>query len=796
MNTLRGVCIHSHFYQPPREDPWLDAVLKDPTAEPYHDWNECVYEQCYKPNMAARLLDASGRIAHISSNYRHISFNVGPTLHRWIEEHDPLLNEGILKADGEAQDIFGAGGAIAQAYNHIIMPLACERDIKTQIKWGISDFVHRFGRNPEGMWLPETAVDTVTLESLAAEGVKFTILAPHQCAAVRTKGGTWVETPGGNGLDVTKPYFMRLPSGRTITLIFYFGSAAHDIAFGGLLNSGDAFAESLMSKLPDDGEPCLLTVATDGETYGHHHRFGDMALARAAQVLYASQDLILTNAAAFLRLYPAKRECKIAEKTSWSCAHGVERWRSDCGCHTGGEAWWNQAWRAPLREALDSVRDRIDEIYEKEMKPLCGDPWALRDEAVGLYLNGMPSDPVEKAAAHKRDFLRQCCGSLGERDLKKTLTLIESQRMRMFMYTSCGWFFNDISGIETRQILSYAYRAVECALEVSGVDIERDFMRDLKTVRGNTAELPTAYDVMVKMVLPNRRTIRDIAAMASLMKIDKKYYAYGIERNVRHRSSVNINMEMAEMTVTDTRTLETWHGGSMVISTGGLDDVCRLTETEVADMAKLWKSFYMGDIFSISKFIEDKFEFGPWHLSNLTVDDGRLVAAERTRSAEKEYMEYARALIDENQRLLAHLHLMHVETAPFLTSVGEFVYTMLIEELCEKAESTLSLLESGSRLEEIMRKARDIGITPHLNSLAPDMENAFYNFLTEAYKKNDENKLMKLLRQWRIAAGLGIGVDKWRLQNVVWEMLEKHTTELPNILLELAGEMGFALPGR
>jgi hypothetical protein len=738
--------------------------------------------------MAARLLDGSGRIAHISSNYRHISFNVGPTLHRWIEEHDPLLDKGILKADSEAQDALGAGGAIAQAYNHIIMPLACERDIRTQVKWGVSDFLSRFGRRPEGMWLPETAVNTATLESLAEEGIAFTILAPHQCAAVRGKDGNWAETPGGLGLDVTKPYCVKLPSGRGITLIFYFGSVAHDIAFGGLLDSGDVFAESLKSKLPRDGEPCLLTVATDGETYGHHHHFGEMALARAAQVLYASSDVTLTNIAAFIRLFPAERECKIAENTSWSCAHGVERWRSDCGCHTGGEAWWNQAWRAPLRKALDKVRDRIDEIYEMEMKPLCDSPWELRDEAIALYLGG-------QQAESKRDFLEKRLGNIGDSNLKKTLALIESQRMRMFMYTSCGWFFNDISGTETRQILSYASRAVEYALEVSGIDIEADFMNDLKMVRGNTAELPTAYDVMVKTVSPNRRTIRDIAAMASLMKSDKRYYAYGIERAVRRHSSANMDMEIAETAVTDTRTLETWHGGSIVLSTGGLDDVCRLTEKEVPDKAEVWKTFNTGDIFSISKFIEDKFELGPWHLSNLTYDDGRVIARVRTRNAEKEYMEYARTFLEENQRLLAHLHLMRVKSASLLTSVGEFVYTVMIERLCEKTGSALELLESGSELEELMEKARDMGVAPRLSSLAPDMESAFCDFFEDAYTKSDENALTKLLDKWKMAVRLGIVIDKWRLQNVVWKMLEKHAAELPGVLLEWAAEMGFSLPG-
>jgi hypothetical protein len=368
--------------------------------------------------------------------------------------------------------------------------------------------------------------------------------------------------------------------------------------------------------------------------------------------------------------------------------------------------------------------------------------------------------------------------------------------MRMFMYTSCGWFFNDISGVETAQILSYASRAIEYVMDVSGVDIGVDFMKDLKTVRGNTAELPTAYDVMVKSVFPRRRTLRDIAAMASLTRADKRYYAYGIERGVHTYSSAGMSVEVAELTVTDTRTFETWRGGSIVAATGGLDDVCRLTEGELPDKAGMWKNFHMGDIFSISKFIEDKFELGPWHFSNLTIDDSFVIARERTRNAEEGYIEYARGLIEENQRLLAQLHLMRVESAPFLMSAGEFVYTGLIERLRGKTETALDLLESGSELEEIIGRARDIGITPRLSALAPDMESAFCGGILSACEKNDESAFVRLLSQWRMAAGLGINIDKWRLQNIVWEMLERSTAEPAGVLLKFAGELGFALPGR
>jgi alpha-amylase/alpha-mannosidase (GH57 family) len=794
---LRGVCIHSHFYQPPREDPWLDFILKDPTATPYHDWNECVYEQCYKPNMGARLLDMNGHIVHIVSNYRHLSFNVGPTLHRWIAQQHPHLASGILKADMDARDSLGEGGAIAQAYNHIILPLASEDDIRTQVRWGAADFEHRFGRKPAGMWLPETAVDIATLEALADEGISFTILAPHQCAAVSTPSGSWTETPGGRGLDVTRPYLLNLPSGKSITIVFYFGSIAHDIAFGGLLDNGDFFAEALLAKVPRDSEPRLLTIATDGETYGHHHHFGEMALARATQRIYDSQDVMLTNIAHFLELYPATRMCRIEEDTSWSCAHGVERWRSDCGCHTGGEPWWDQSWRAPLRDALDKIRDRMDEIFDRSVKEYCDSPWKLRDDAVALYLDDFGEDAaIQPIRERKEAFVRSRCGAMRSKDVKRVLALIESQRMRMFMYTSCGWFFNDVAGVETRQIMAYALRAIEHVRDVSGIDLEGDFLRDLALVRGNTVEFPTASDVVTRTVLPNRRTIREIAASAALLGATKTYHVYGIKSSVREYPSGNMNLRVSSMEVIDTRTLENWRGSAMVISTGGLDDVCRLSENPLPDQEGLWRNYYMGDIFSMSKFIEQSFELGPWHFTDLTTDDKDKIAAERTSDAEAEHMDFARQLLEDNQRLLVQLSMMGVKSSAFLSSAGDFAYSKMLDELCSNTGEILDLLETGSKLETLLSKARDIGVYPKVSVLAPRMESAFYDNLVEADRKNDEKAYLKLLSQWERAVELRIEIDKWRLQNLVWSILWEGGAKPCAPLLELAGALGFALPKR
>ncbi|MDR3331266.1 MAG: DUF3536 domain-containing protein [Synergistaceae bacterium] len=795
MQQIHGICVHAHFYQPPREDPWLDAVTKDPTAAPYHDWNSCVHEQCYKPNMSARLLDSAGRIVYITNNYRHISFNVGPTLHSWISSHNPALARSIVDADKFAAESFGAGGAMAQAYNHMILPLSEERDIRTQVIWGSKDFEFRFGRRPRGMWLPETAVDTASLEALAADGIDFTILAPHQCEAVKQPGGTWRATPGGDGLDVTHPYVATLPSGARITIVFYFGSIAHDIAFGGLLYNGDHFANALLSKLPSDKEPRLLVIATDGETYGHHHRYGEMALARAAQVLSNSPDAVITNIPSFIDKYPSTWECKVADNTSWSCAHGIERWRSNCGCHTGGEDGWNQAWRAPLRTALDRVRDRIDDVYEREMSRYCDSPWTLRDEAVALYLMSFADSSTRSdVERRKADFLRDSCGRLAHGDLLRVLSLIEAQRMRMFMYTSCGWFFNDVAGIETRQIMAYALRATEYIKDVSGVSIGEDFMNDLKDVRGNTSEMSTGYDVMVQTVIPRKRTIRDIAASVALLSRERSYYTFRVKSDSRCFPSGDLDLFVSRTEVSDVRTLETWSGASAVLSTGGLDDVCRLSEKSVPGQKEIWQSFYEGDIISVSKFLEENFEFGPWHFRDLSQNDKEGIAIERTKSAEQEHLELAEGLLEDNQRLLVQMRMMGVNASKFLFAAVDFVYRERLIKTMDGSDDILSLLLPGSKLELLLDDAQGVGITPDLSVLAPRLEDAFLERLQAARERGDVRAYDEVLSLLGRTEELGISIDKWMLQNKIWEILTEYKSEPPEVVIELTKLLGFATP--
>ena len=498
-------CIHAHFYQPPRENPWLEAVEPEAAAAPYHDWNERITAECYGPNGASRVLDPEGRIRTIRNNYASISFNFGPTLLGWMQEKAPGAYARVLEADRESMGRYGGhGSALAQPYNHMIMPLATPRDRRTQVAWGIADFRRRFARDPEGMWLPETAVDLDTLEALAERGVLFTILAPHQAGRVRAVGSDeWAEVEGGVP-DTTVTYRQRLPSGREIALFFYDGSASRAVAFEKLLDDGETLAGTLMGMAHAGGDERsrIAHIATDGETYGHHHAHGDMALAVALERLDSDAGVHLTNYGQFLAENPPAHEVEILEGTSWSCAHGVERWRSDCGCSTGGESGWSQAWRAPLREALDRLSEDLSRIFETEGARLFTDPWAARDAYIDVVLGGEET---------RSAFLSSWCSVADEADRRRALRLLEMQRNAMLSFTSCGWFFNDLAGIETRQILRYAARAVELAASVGAAYVREPFLRRLSDARGNAPDAPDGRQILFAEWLSARVEASDVA---------------------------------------------------------------------------------------------------------------------------------------------------------------------------------------------------------------------------------------------------------------------------------------------
>jgi alpha-amylase/alpha-mannosidase (GH57 family) len=459
--SKRYICIHGHFYQPPRENPWLETVETQDSAAPYHDWNERVCAECYATNGAARIQNNKNQITRIVNNYARMSFNFGPTLLSWLKENAQRTYRMILDGERRSRKSYGGhSSAMAQVYNHIIMPLANTRDRITQIRWGIADYQRHYGAPPEGMWLAETAADSESLELMAQHGVKFTLMSPHQCARVRPLKDletlpdvSWTDTPGSS-VDTTHPYLVRFQSGVSIAVFFYNGAASRAIAFEGLLNSGENFAARLKAGFRDSAQPQLVHVATDGESYGHHHRHGEMALAFAVRLLERDRSVKLANYGKFLEQFPPEYEAEIVEDSSWSCVHGVERWRSDCGCNGGRP--FNQLWRAPLREALDELRDGIAPLTEQEGSKLFKDVWAARN----AYIDVLLDRGVEQV---DRFFQVHATHELSEDERVRASELMEMQRHAQLMYTSCGWFFDDIGGIETVQIIAYAARVLQLA---------------------------------------------------------------------------------------------------------------------------------------------------------------------------------------------------------------------------------------------------------------------------------------------------------------------------------------------
>ncbi|MFQ6079504.1 MAG: DUF3536 domain-containing protein, partial [Thermodesulfobacteriota bacterium] len=520
----RSICIHGHFYQPPRENPWLEAIeLQDP-AYPYHDWNEKISAECYAPNAKSRILNGKGLIVQIVNNYSKISFNFGPTLLAWLQQKAPDVYEAILEADRESLKTFsGHGSALAQAYNHIILPLANHRDKYTQVLWGIRDFETRFGRNPEGMWLPETAVDLETLDILAEQEVRFTILAPHQASRVRPiGGGKWRDVTGGK-IDPTMPYELHLPSGRKIVLFFYDGPISRSVAFEGLLKNGESFAQRLLGGFSEKRtRPQIVHIATDGETYGHHHRFGDMALAFALHHIEAKNLARLTNYGEYLEHYPATHEVEIFENTSWSCSHGIERWRSDCGCNSGKHPAWDQTWRGLLREALDWLRDRLASEYEERAGNFLEDPWAARNDYIEIILDRSPANMDAFSNQH-------AIRALNETEKITVLKLLELQRHAMLMYTSCGWFFDELSGIETAQVIQYAARALQLAQEIFGDPLESRFLELLERAKSNIFEYGDGRRIYEEFVKP---------AMVDLVKVGAHYAMSSLFREYGEKASI------------------------------------------------------------------------------------------------------------------------------------------------------------------------------------------------------------------------------------------------------------------
>ncbi|MHB1840731.1 MAG: DUF3536 domain-containing protein [Acidobacteriaceae bacterium] len=686
----RFVCVHGHFYQPPRENAWLEAIEVQDSAAPYHDWNVRIDHECYAANGSSRILNIQNKIVRIVNNYSRISFNFGPTLLAWMERSAPLSYQKVLDADRISMGRFGGhGSAIAQVYNHIILPLASTQDRITQVRWGIADFESRFGRKPEGMWLSETAVDLESLDLLAQHGILFTILAPHQCARVRDiasenalKSPGWTETPNAT-VDPTRPYRVRTSAGRSIAVFFYDGPTSRAIAFEGLLNNGGDMAKRLLAGFRANGQNGqLVHIATDGESYGHHHRHGDMALAYALQSIEKTSDVALTNYGQFLEKFPPACEAEIHENTSWSCSHGIERWRSNCGCNTGQHPDWNQKWRAPLRDALDWLRDAARPLWQESAASLFHDPAAARDGYVRVLLN-------RNTASQQAFFDEHCLRPLSAEERSTALKLMEMERHLQLMYTSCGWFFDDLAGIETVQVISYAGRVLQLAAELfgsPGAALEPAFLQRLAQAESNGSEHANGAEIYRKSVLAQEIDLERVGAhyaimsmfepqpettplfcyevrrtSGELLSMGRRRFAYG---QAEIRSQVTLECEEVLFAVL-------YRGDQNLSAT--VQRVDAATQIRFQDfIQKMRETLLSADIAEGILLFAREFEATRYSLSSLFRDEQRLILKLLLDTTLAEMESTLRTMYEDHISLLHYLSLSGVPKPQVLMLAAEF----------------------------------------------------------------------------------------------------------------------------
>lgn len=634
VTNQRFVLVHGHFYQPPRENPWLEAVQEEDSAYPYHDWNERITDECYEPNTASRILNPQGQIARIVNNFAWMSFNVGPTLLAWLEARAPEVYRGILEGDVASRARFGGhGSALAQAYNHVILPLANARDRRTEIRWGVWDFVRRFGRRPEGMWLPETAVDVPTLEDLAAEGLQFTILAPTQAARCRPLGSPeWMDTPAG-AIDTKRPYQVNLPSGRTLAVFFYDGPTSRAVAFEGLLDNGARFASRLMASFDQREEPQLVNIATDGESYGHHHRWGDMALAYALSLIDEGDDAALTNYGQFLELSPPTWEVEIVPNTSWSCLHGIERWRSDCGCNTGNQPGWQQAWRGPLRDALDDLANKVADVFGHQAAAWLPDPWAARDAYIAVITDRRPEVVANFLAAYARP-------ELSDTEQVAARQALEMARHALLMFTSCGWFFDDISGLEASQVLRYAGRVLQLAQQAFGVDWTQELLERLAAAPSNVPRFGDGRAVFRSAVDPVRLNLTGVGAHAGMMALflpsdaESRVYCYNVDWDERQDvHAARTKAIVGRLCVTSTVTGETAELSGAAVHWGDHNVVAAVRpfmgrEVFHDTAEEVLAAFRRADIAAIIRVLDQHFAGATFNLTHLFRDEQRVILSQ------------------------------------------------------------------------------------------------------------------------------------------------------------------------
>lgn len=771
----RFICIHGHFYQPPRENPWLEAVELQDSAYPYHDWNERITAECYAPNATSRILDGDGYIIQLVNNYARMSFNFGPTLLAWMEKNAHEVYGAILEADRLSREMFaGHGSALAQAYSHMIMPLATRRDKETQVIWGLRDFQRRFGRDPEGMWLPETAVDLETLEIMAGHGIKFTILAPRQAQRVRLSGErSWQDVRQGR-IDPTSAYRCILPSGRDITLFFYDGPISQALAFEGLLDNGEALTHRLVGAFSEERSHAqLVHIATDGESYGHHHRKGDMALAYAIHYIESNKLAEIINYGCYLERYPPTHEVQIFENSSWSCIHGIQRWVGDCGCNSGGFPNWNQSWRKPLREALDWTRDTLEPAFESTASSLLTAPWLARNDYIEVILD-RSTDNVEQFLA------RHATRNLDETERVTVLRLLELERHLMLMYTSCGWFFDELSGIETVQVIQYAGRAIQLAKQLFGNAVEPRFQELLSRAKSNIPEHRdgrTIYEKWVKPAMIDLVRVGAHYAVSSLFEEDSEKWLAGPYRaNCEDyriakagRASLVVGRARLVSSITEnasTISFSVLHLGDHNLNCGVREYQGEESYTALAH--EMSNTFAQADFADIIRLMDRHFGISSYSLNSLFRDEQRkvldMILQPPVSEAEAAYSQ----IYDHHAVLMRFLKSSGLPVPPQLDRAAEFV---LNAKICTSFRNGfLDPQVVNALLEEALSAQIPLDTTTLEYAARKGFESLGEQLLDSPH---DMERLQRLDMAAGLIQSLPFEINLRNIQNVCYEILQK-----------------------
>lgn len=771
MSSNKYLCIHGHFYQPPRENAWLEAVELQESAQPFHDWNERINFECYAPNRAARILNSNKEINKIQNNYSHISFNFGPTLLYWMKEKDKITYEQIVAADKRAQEKYsGHGSAIAQAHGHLILPLCNERDKETQVKWGIRDFEQHFGRKPEGMWLAETAVDTASLEVLAENGIKFTLLAPRQAKSIKKINDNKWSDVSGDRVDPRRPYRCYLPSGKSIDLFFYDGNIAQDVAFKGLLNNGKAFAKRLVSTVDDNDEPQLIHIATDGESYGHHHRYGEMALADCLNHIEVNNMATLTTYGEYLEKFPPTWEVKIFDNSSWSCVHGVERWKSNCGCNSG-RAGWHQEWRGPLRGAFDWLREKLITVFEKEGSKYLKNPWEARNEYIDV-INDRDRSVVD--AFMKRHAKKK----LNKADLTSALRLLEMQRNAMLMYTSCGWFFDEISGLETNQILQYALRAIEYCNQLTGKNFEEDFIRLLKNAPSNV--LKDGAESFKKNVIPNRVGLTRagmhfaVAALFDDNPEEMKLFNYTAESNYIKKEGIGSHKLIVGKAVMKSRITLSEKKFQYAVLYLGQQSLIGYIRRDLTDAAfnkmeeELFRTFNGNNLGEVIAAMPQHFGTDSYSFDHLFRDERRKILKQITkrnmRSAELSFRE----IYDDNYQLMSSMLNSQIPIPKAYKNVVQFIVNADMHRFFTMDNLDIDKLQRLAK--EIDKWKITLGNEDSFALAAS--ERIYYEIQKTEFVKDPVDHVNKITELLQILKDMKVDPNIWKSQNLFFPMIK------------------------